>query len=162
MIVKELRVLLAHCSLCNQRLIFTDDGTCPYDSSLRMGPSASALQYVFFLITPYPFCRVQIYRKVTSQILPSALDRVQNVRARDFIRCCLSPDPDERPSAMDLLNLPFLKDKNEDEVRTRPRTGCFVFLTSEFSFGIRCQMAYMPVSRPLGYRTLMNQMVPVH
>lgn len=54
---------------------------------------------------------------MTSQILPSALDRVQNIRAREFIRGCLSPDPDERPSAMDLLNLPFLKDKNEEEVR---------------------------------------------
>lgn len=32
---------------------------------------------------------------------------------------CLSPDPDKRPSAMDLLNLPFLKDKNEDEVLWR-------------------------------------------
>lgn len=61
-------------------------------------------------------CHSQIYRKVTSQILPSALDRVQNTRAREFIRVCLSPDPDERPSAMDLQNHPFLKDKNEDEV----------------------------------------------
>ena len=61
-------------------------------------------------------CPAQIYRKVTSEILPSALDRVQNVRAREFIRGCLSPDPDERPSAMDLLDLPFLKDKNEEEV----------------------------------------------
>lgn len=60
--------------------------------------------------------RVQIYRKVTSQIPPSALDRVQNVRAREFIRGCLSPDQHQRPSAMDLLNLPFLKDKNEEEV----------------------------------------------
>lgn len=59
----------------------------------------------------------QIYRKVTSQIPPSALDRVQNYRAREFIRVCLSPDPDERPSAMDLLNHAFLKDKNEEEVR---------------------------------------------
>ncbi|CAM9923284.1 unnamed protein product, partial [Hapterophycus canaliculatus] len=68
---------------------------------------------------PYSECinAAQIYRKVTSQILPSALDLVENVRAREFIRCCLSPDPDERPSAMDLLNLPFLKDKNEEEVR---------------------------------------------
>lgn len=77
-----------------------------------------------------PFRRVQIYRKVTSQILPSALDRVQNVRARDFIRGCLAPDPDDRPSAMDLLNLPFLKDKNEDEVRTRHWTMC----SRRFSF----------------------------
>eukprot|EP00752_Nemacystus_decipiens_P009890 g8823.t1 len=69
---------------------------------------------------PYSECvnAAQIYRKVTSQILPSALDRVQNVRARDFIRGCLAPDPDDRPSAMDLLNLPFLKDKNEDEDNT--------------------------------------------
>lgn len=70
--------------------------------------------------TPPSFCHVvivKIYRKVTSQILPSALDRVQNIRAREFIRVCLSPDPDDRPSAMDLLNLPFLRDKNEEEVR---------------------------------------------
>lgn len=60
---------------------------------------------------------MQIYRKVTSQILPAALDRVQNVRAREFIRACLSPDPDERPSAADLLNFGFLKDKNDEEVR---------------------------------------------
>ncbi|CAM9473322.1 unnamed protein product, partial [Laminaria digitata] len=69
---------------------------------------------------PYSECvnAAQIYRKVTSQILPSALDRVQNVRAREFIRGCLSPDPDERPSATDLLDLPFLKDKNEEEDNT--------------------------------------------
>ena len=58
----------------------------------------------------------KIYRKVTSRVPPSALDRVQNVRAREFIRVCLSPDPDKRPSAMELLDQPFLKDKNEDEV----------------------------------------------
>ncbi|CBJ26117.1 conserved unknown protein [Ectocarpus siliculosus] len=69
---------------------------------------------------PYSECvnAAQIYRKVTSQILPSALDRVQNIRAREFIRVCLSPDPDDRPSAMDLLNLPFLRDKNEEEDNT--------------------------------------------
>ncbi len=76
-----------------------------------------------FLLTLF-----QIYRKVTSQILPSALDRVKNVRARDFIRCCLSPDPDKRPSAMGLLNLPFLKDKNEEEVwKPRQRTDRLPF-----------------------------------
>ena len=84
---------------------------------------------IFIFTAPSPFRRVQIYRKVTSQILPSALDRVQNVRARDFIRGCLAPDPDDRPSAMDLLNLPFLKDKNEDEVRMRHWTVCAVILT---------------------------------
>lgn len=53
---------------------------------------------------------------MTSQIPPYALERVQNVRAREFIRVCLSPDPDERPTAMELLDHPFLKDKNEEEV----------------------------------------------
>lgn len=69
---------------------------------------------------PYSECvnAAQIYRKVTSQIPPSALDRVQNVRAREFIRVCLSPDPDQRPSAMELLDFPFLKDKNEEEDNT--------------------------------------------
>ncbi|CAM9818779.1 unnamed protein product, partial [Ectocarpus sp. 4 AP-2014] len=69
---------------------------------------------------PYSECvnAAQIYRKVTSQILPSALDRVQNIRAREFIRVCLSPDPDDRPSAIDMLNLPFLRDKNEEEDNT--------------------------------------------
>lgn len=90
---------------------------------------------IFILTAPFPCRRVQIYRKVTSQILPSALDRVQNVRARDFIRGCLAPDPDDRPSAMDLLNLPFLKDKNEDEVRMGHWTVCVVFLTSKFQLG---------------------------
>lgn len=115
-----------------------------YAASICLSSGYIALCFfiLFILTTPFPFRRVQIYRKVTSQILPSALDRVQNVRARDFIRGCLAPDPDDRPSAMDLLNLPFLKDKNEDEVLYALDTG-------------RCAYCYPFAKFQLGHPALM-------
>ncbi|CAM9747374.1 unnamed protein product, partial [Phaeothamnion confervicola] len=66
---------------------------------------------------PYSECAnaAQIYKKVTSQVLPAVLERVHNRRGREFIRICLQFDPDRRPSAAELREHPFLVDQNEEE-----------------------------------------------
>ena len=57
---------------------------------------------------PYEECKnvAQIWRKVTNGELPQVLDRI-NKHVRKFIKLCLSPE-ELRPSAIDLLNHPFL------------------------------------------------------
>jgi serine/threonine protein kinase len=57
----------------------------------------------------------QIYKRVTSAVLPSVLERVHSRQAVEFIRMCLDFDPDKRPSAADLLVHPFLAIQNEEE-----------------------------------------------
>ncbi|KAK2961331.1 putative serine/threonine protein kinase [Blattamonas nauphoetae] len=70
---------------------------------------------------PYSECTnaAQVYKKVSNKQPPKALDRVQDPTTRDFIKLCINPDPHRRPSADELLSLPFLQiagtDKEDDE-----------------------------------------------
>ncbi|TVU41937.1 hypothetical protein EJB05_15497 [Eragrostis curvula] len=59
---------------------------------------------------PYSECAhpVQIYKKVTSGIKPAALHKVSDPAVRRFIERCLAPAT-RRPSAVELLNDPFLQ-----------------------------------------------------
>ncbi|XP_042049757.1 serine/threonine-protein kinase WNK8-like isoform X1 [Salvia splendens] len=59
---------------------------------------------------PYSECRnpAQIYKKVTSGILPAALGRVASPEVKEFIQRCLVPAP-QRLSAKELLKDPFLQ-----------------------------------------------------
>ncbi|WCJ22450.1 Protein kinase superfamily protein [Euphorbia peplus] len=59
---------------------------------------------------PYSECKnpAQIYKKVTSGIKPSSLNKVSDQQIREFILKCLVPAP-ERPSAKELLKDPFLQ-----------------------------------------------------
>eukprot|EP01018_Ginkgo_biloba_P017923 Gb_06486 [translate_table: standard] len=59
---------------------------------------------------PYSECAntAQIYKKVTSGIKPTALNKIKNVQVRSFIDKCLAPAPN-RLSARELLMDPFLQ-----------------------------------------------------
>ncbi|XP_010690699.2 probable serine/threonine-protein kinase WNK4 [Beta vulgaris subsp. vulgaris] len=58
---------------------------------------------------PYSECTNsgQLYKKVSSGVKPAALGKVTDLQVKQFIEKCLSP-ASERPSAIDLLNDPFL------------------------------------------------------
>ena len=61
---------------------------------------------------PYAECtnQAQIYRKVTNQIKPAALDKVLDPETRQFIEICIQFDAEKRPTAGDLLNHTFLQE----------------------------------------------------
>lgn len=65
---------------------------------------------------PYSECNnaAQIYKRVVARVLPSVLDRIQPRQAADIIRLCLQFDPNERPTAEQLLAHPFLSEKSEE------------------------------------------------
>ena len=54
---------------------------------------------------------VQIYKAVSSGTLPSELDTITDTELRNFILLCLKEDPNERPSATELLEHEFLAGK---------------------------------------------------
>ncbi|MCD9561560.1 putative serine/threonine-protein kinase wnk5 [Datura stramonium] len=65
---------------------------------------------------PYSECSnpAQIYKKVTSGILPKSFYKINDAEAQRFVGRCLSP-ASERPSASELLRDPFLAvDEDED------------------------------------------------
>jgi hypothetical protein len=61
---------------------------------------------------PYKECtnQAQIYKKVSSGIKPQALSKVEDDASRAFIELCLTYNPDNRPTAIELLRHPFLCD----------------------------------------------------
>jgi len=69
---------------------------------------------------PYIECAnpAQVYKKVTNNILPENLDRIPHGDVCGFIKLCISPDPQNRPSASELLLHPILKESmiDDDEV----------------------------------------------
>ena len=66
---------------------------------------------------PYNECEspAQIYRKVTAQELPRALSRIKDPEVRDFINTCLSFDKDQRPTARELLESPFIQTLDDEK-----------------------------------------------
>ncbi|CAG8479301.1 3718_t:CDS:2 [Ambispora leptoticha] len=74
---------------------------------------------------PYTECtnQAQIYRKVTTGIKPQALQKVQDPATLEFIELCLRYNPDERPSAGELLKHEFLKEACVDQQQPRQNGG---------------------------------------
>ena len=74
---------------------------------------------------PYAECQnpAQIYRKVCSNVPPSALERIRNAQARGFIQGCLTRHAADRASPSELLEHAILKDQsdNDQEVLVDPR-----------------------------------------
>lgn len=68
---------------------------------------------------PYSECEnaAQVYRRVTQGIKPEGIQKIKNKSVREFIYLCLK-DKDERPSAAELLQHPFLKidEEKDDEI----------------------------------------------
>ncbi|GFP83289.1 probable serine/threonine-protein kinase wnk11 [Phtheirospermum japonicum] len=60
---------------------------------------------------PYSECEslVKIYKKVTSGVMPRAMDKVSDPELKAFIETCIG-QPRARPSATELLKDPFLAD----------------------------------------------------
>nr|XP_043628449.1 probable serine/threonine-protein kinase WNK11 isoform X2 [Erigeron canadensis] len=62
-------------------------------------------------------CIAQIFRKVTSGVMPEALNKVNEPEVKAFIERCIGK-PRARPSASDLLNDPFLLEADDDEIKS--------------------------------------------
>ena len=66
---------------------------------------------------PYKECKGQILSvcdKIINKILPECFHKINNERAKEFILKCLKPE-NERPSAAELLEDPFLNDTESEE-----------------------------------------------
>lgn len=70
--------------------------------------------------TPYKECEnpAQVYKKVIEGIKPKALDKIQDIEAKEFIENCIQHSS-YRPSASELLNCDFLKITDE-EIENHP------------------------------------------
>ena len=66
---------------------------------------------------PYSECQTagQIYKKVVCGEKPRVLKRIADRQLRSIVEDCLRLNPDERPTADELLNHPFLVDNQDDE-----------------------------------------------
>mmetsp|Transcript_1356 Transcript_1356/g.1339 ORF Transcript_1356/g.1339 Transcript_1356/m.1339 type:complete len:124 (-) Transcript_1356:306-677(-) len=65
---------------------------------------------------PYSECKNEreIYQRVSRRIKPFALEKIGDTDIKEFIKLCMT-DMDQRPSAEDLLNHPFLMIDESDE-----------------------------------------------
>ncbi|XP_074603855.1 serine/threonine-protein kinase WNK3-like [Brevipalpus obovatus] len=61
---------------------------------------------------PYSECSgpAQIYKKVTSGVLPASFDKVENQEIRDIIGMCINLDKTQRPTVKDLLQMDFFQE----------------------------------------------------
>ncbi|XP_021866351.2 probable serine/threonine-protein kinase WNK11 [Spinacia oleracea] len=82
-------------------------------------------------VLPYSECsnQGQIYEKVVSGIKPDVLSKVTDPVVKEFIEKCLGP-ASTRPSAMELLNDPFLAPSDSG---SSPRSECVSSLLSRTS-----------------------------
>jgi len=81
-----------------------------YDEKVDIYAFGMCLLEIFTKEVPYHECSnpAQIYKKVTNQIEPVSLSKVQISEAQELIRLCINTDPTKRPTAAELLNHPFL------------------------------------------------------
>jgi len=66
---------------------------------------------------PYSECVTfgQIFRKVQDGVLPKNIDKINKIKAKNIILSCISRDPNDRPSAEDLLNDPFFRTVEKED-----------------------------------------------
>lgn len=92
-----------------------------YDQTIDIYAFGMCMLEIFTKEIPYRECSnpAQIYKKVTAGIEPDSINRIQSIDAREFIRLCLGRPNGHggyvRPSATELLNHPFLADKDDDD-----------------------------------------------
>lgn len=60
---------------------------------------------------PYAECKnaAQIYRKVTTGVLPAGLSKIENASVREFVELCICHDTEQRPESRQLLKHPFFE-----------------------------------------------------
>ena len=97
-----------------------------YDEKVDIYAFGMCMLEIFTKEVPYSECSnpAQIYKKVTNQIEPESLSRIQSKEARDFILLCIKTDPAKRPTASELLSHNFLSpnaDDAETEIVVSPR-----------------------------------------
>ena len=90
-----------------------------YDEKVDIYAFGMCMLEIFTKEVPYAECSnpAQIYKKVTNQIEPESLSRIQSQVARDFILLCINTDPSKRPTATELLSHSFLS-ANADDAET--------------------------------------------
>jgi serine/threonine protein kinase len=67
--------------------------------------------------TDFNMTRAGILQKIRDGIEPSLLDRISDVKAKDYIKKMIDPDPSKRPSVHDLLSDQFLEINEKDDNR---------------------------------------------
>ena len=58
---------------------------------------------------------LEIYQKEKNNIYPNILYNIENVNVVNFIKLCLNKNINQRPSALELLNNPWLNDDSDSE-----------------------------------------------
>lgn len=88
-----------------------------YDEKVDIYAFGMCMLEIFTKEVPYLECSnpAQIYKKVTNQVEPQSLARVESQQARDFILHCIDTDPSKRPSALELKEHEFLKSNSETD-----------------------------------------------
>lgn len=94
---------------------------------------------------PYSECRnsAQIYKKVSSGIMPAGLSKVKDPDMKTFIEKCLVPAA-QRLSAKELLMDPFLQVNGSGKSRPFPLPD--IVMPKPGVFGDRCLMSEAPMS----------------
>jgi len=72
---------------------------------------------------PYSECEnaAQVFKKVSTGQKPAALQRIKDAQVRAFVDLCLEPTVENRPSAFELRQHPFLSDESiSDEKNNQP------------------------------------------
>mmetsp|Transcript_21251 Transcript_21251/g.42565 ORF Transcript_21251/g.42565 Transcript_21251/m.42565 type:complete len:960 (+) Transcript_21251:446-3325(+) len=89
-----------------------------YDEKIDIYAFGMCLLEMVTKENPYIECAnaAQVYKKVINTILPNNINRIPNEGFCEFIKLCLSPDPNNRPGASDLLQHPILKESEIDDV----------------------------------------------
>lgn len=88
-----------------------------YDEQVDIYAFGCSLLEMITKEVPYNECKSfgQIYRKVTHGQFPDSLDTIKNEKAKNLILRCIQRDPKTRPSAIELLEDPFLKFFEDDD-----------------------------------------------
>mmetsp|Transcript_6593 Transcript_6593/g.9442 ORF Transcript_6593/g.9442 Transcript_6593/m.9442 type:complete len:1079 (-) Transcript_6593:63-3299(-) len=92
-----------------------------YDEKVDIYAFGMCMLEIFTKEVPYMECSnpAQIYKKVSSGIEPQSLNRIKSGKAKDFIRQCLGTRDENgvvtRPTAVELLNHPFLAKREDDD-----------------------------------------------
>jgi len=87
-----------------------------YDERVDIYSFGMCLLELTTMAYPYSECEnaAQIYKKVTQGLPPAGLEKVKCQKLREFIKECIKPVDEGRPSARELLEHPFLAHKEED------------------------------------------------